>query len=101
MTTWQLLGQELVPGLGSYREDDGKQSALTHNPAAGHPHGRNHPPVAMGGRQGSPEQVHPTRYLRSGHVRGAAGGLTEGELDETGRDLAGIDRLDTKASRHR
>ena len=39
--------------------------------------------------------------LPSGAVRGAAGGLTQGELDETIRDLAGTDRLDTETRRYR
>jgi hypothetical protein len=51
----------------------------------------------MGGRQVAAEQVIPARYFRPRHIRGPAGGLAERELDEPGRDLAGIDRLDPKA----
>jgi hypothetical protein len=63
--------------------------------AAGYRHG-DHPFALMGGRQAAAGQVLPARYFRSGHVRGPAGWRAKRELDEAGRDLAGIDRLDTK-----
>jgi len=55
----------------------------------------------MGGLQIPPQQVGPVAHLRSGHVRRAAGGLAQRQLDEPGRDVAGINRLDGEAGWHR
>src|ERR1700722_10539837 len=97
----QLLGQELAPGpdpFGVSRRWE--QSAISHGLASGYRH-RYHPFALMGGRQVATEQVLPARYFRARHVVSPADGLAKRELDEAGRDLAGIDRLDTKAPRHR
>ena len=51
----------------------------------------------MAGLQVAPKQVHPVAHLWPGHVRCATGGLTQRQLDESARDVAGINRLDGEA----
>src|SRR5216683_3654120 len=93
----QLGGEELVPGPAA----DGvsrrwQQSAVADCPGARYPN-RQHPSAAMAGLQVPAEQVRPVAYLWPGHVRRAADGLAQCQLDEPACHVAGINRLDGEA----
>jgi hypothetical protein len=95
-----LGGEELVPGPGT----DGvsrwrQQGAVADCPGARYPD-RQHPSAVMAGLEVPPEQVRPVAHLGSGHVRRAAGGLAQCQLDEPARHVAGINRLDGEARWH-
>ena len=93
----QLGGEELVPGPGA----DGvsrrwQQRAIADCPGARYPN-RQHPSATMAGLQILSQQVGPAAHLWSGHVRRAADGLAQGQLDEPARHVARINRLDGEA----
>jgi Sigma-70, region 4 len=73
-----------------------QQGAVADSPGTWYPDGQ-YPSGTVAGFQVPPQEVRPGAHLRSGHVRYPAGGLAHRQLGESGRHVAGVNRLDDEA----